>query len=65
MKRKHILRYRVFRPLASLLPEKVLRWFDRHWKLYLDPADGWTFWTDASYSKYVRKDKRANPSRYC
>ena len=32
-RRKHVLRYRLFRPLASLLPEKVLRWLERHWKL--------------------------------
>jgi hypothetical protein len=65
-KRKHILRYRVFRPLASLLPEKVLRWLERHWKLYYDPSDAWTFWTDASYYKWCRKDKRrAKHTRHC
>ena len=50
-KRKHVLRYRVFRPLASLLPEKLLRKLDYWWPLYRDDADGWTFWTDASYTK--------------
>lgn len=52
-----IWRYKL-RPPASLLPEKVLRWLERHWKLDYDPADGWTFWTDASYYKWCRKDMR-------
>jgi hypothetical protein len=45
-------------PLASLLPVRVLHWLERHWQLAYDPADGWTFWTDASYHKWCRKDKR-------
>jgi hypothetical protein len=57
-KRKHVFRYRVFRPLCSLLPEKLLRKLDYWWPLYRDEADGWTFWTDASYHKYCRKEKR-------
>jgi hypothetical protein len=28
----------------------------RHWRLGYDPADGWTYWMDASYHKYVRRD---------
>lgn len=51
------LRYNVLRPLASLLPEPVLRWLDRRWRICEDDADGWTFWTDASYHRYVRHDK--------
>ena len=50
-------RYKL-RPLASLLPDRVLRFIERHWKLDYDPADGWTFWTDASYYKWCRKDMR-------
>ena len=57
-KRKYVLRYSVFRPLASLLPEKALRWLDHKWPLYRDDADGWTFWTDASYYKYCRIEQR-------
>jgi hypothetical protein len=44
------------RTLASYLPYNVLRFLNRHWKLSEDPADGWTFWLDADYYKYVRRE---------
>jgi hypothetical protein len=50
-------RYRL-RPLVSLLPDSVLNWLVKHWMLDYDPSDGWTFWIDVSYYKWVRKDKR-------
>jgi hypothetical protein len=53
------LRFKLVPP-ASLLPEWALSWLIRHWKLDYDPADGWTFWLDASYHKWCRKDKRRN-----
>lgn len=59
-----IWQYRL-RTLASLLPERMLRWLDHHWKLDYDHTDGWTFWLDASYAKWCRKDKRAKRTRYC
>jgi hypothetical protein len=50
--------YYRWRTLASLLPDRFLRFLTRHWKLDYDPSDGWTFWLDASYVKYVRKEQR-------
>lgn len=52
------LRYRVFVPLASLLPEGILRWLDHHVPVCKDPVDSWSFWTDASYWKWCRWDRR-------
>lgn len=46
------------RQLASRLPERLLRFLHRHWKVAFDPADGWTLWMDASYAKWVRRDMR-------
>lgn len=43
---------------ASYLPNPLINWCVRHWKLRYDPTDGWTFWLDASYLKYCRKDAR-------
>lgn len=51
------LRYKL-EGLVSLLPFRVIRFLNRHWRLQEDPADGWTFWTDADYRKYCRIDKR-------
>lgn len=51
-------RYYKFRTVASLLPNWVLNLLIRHWKLDYDPADGWTFWLDASYVKWCRKGIR-------
>jgi hypothetical protein len=56
------------RVLASLLPEWLLSFLIRNWKLDYDPSDGWTFWLDASYYKYCRKDerkRRRNPDCTC
>lgn len=55
------MRYQL-RALASFLPDRLLRWLGRHWLLCYDPDDGWTFWIDASYAKYIRKEKRHIPS---
>lgn len=46
-------------PLTSRLPNPVIGWLVRRWKLGFDPVDGWNYWMDASYAKYVRRDKRA------
>jgi hypothetical protein len=59
-------RYYKLRTVASLLPDRWLRWIGRRWKLDYDPSDGWTFWLDASYVKYCRvEERRAKRSRYC
>lgn len=47
--------------IVSYLPFKVIRWFGRLpkiGKLYMDPADGWTFWLDADYARWCRHDKK-------
>ena len=44
--------------IASYLPEILLRFLERHWQLMRDPADGWNFWTQANYYKWVRNDQR-------
>lgn len=58
------LRYRVFEPLASLLPQRLLAWLTKHYPIKYEPSDGWNFWLDASYRKWVRFDKRKNPNYY-
>jgi hypothetical protein len=46
-------------PLTSrILPEALLRFLNRHWRLFYDEADGWTYWLDVSYYRYVRKEQR-------
>lgn len=57
------VRYKLV-PVASLLPFRVLRFIGRRWTPGYDPADGWHFWLDADYAKYVRRDKRRNPDLY-
>ena len=55
------LRYKLFEPLASVLPEWLLRrlgGWRLTYRLCLDPTDGWNFWLGASYLKYCRKDQR-------
>lgn len=55
--RPAILRHRYLLPIASrVLPECVLRFLHRHWRVAYDPSDGWTFWLDASYARYCRRD---------
>jgi hypothetical protein len=53
--------------LASYLPDRFLRsmakYFDTPGAFEL-PELGSAFWMDASYHKYVRKDKKRNPNRY-
>lgn len=45
-------------PIVSRIPEPVLRFLDRHWRIGEDPADGWTYWLDASYARWVRNDMK-------
>lgn len=42
---------------ASWLPDRILLFLDHHWK-WRDSADGFSFWTDASYWAYCRKDRK-------
>lgn len=53
-----LFRYRI-QPVVSLLPEWVLKLLNRYWtSVGYDPSDGWTYWLDASYHKYCRKEAR-------
>jgi hypothetical protein len=49
--------HRIAVPLASLLPERLLTLLDRHLALHRD-LDGWSFWLDASYLRWVRRERR-------
>lgn len=52
-------RHRVWVPIASVLPHQVLAWLDHHAPIDRRPEEfNWSFWTDASYLKWVRHDKR-------
>jgi hypothetical protein len=51
------IRHRYALPLASRLPERVLRFLNHCWRLDYDPSDGWTFWLDASYARYCRRER--------
>jgi hypothetical protein len=55
------VKYRLWVPLASLLPNWVLKRLIRRFPIHRDPADGWNFWLDASYAKYCRRDLRNRP----
>ena len=50
-------------PVASFLPDRLLRTLDRRWPLMRDPSDGWTFWMGASYRRWVRHDRAAGKRR--
>ncbi|HWI69000.1 MAG TPA: hypothetical protein VNS88_11585 [Nitrospiraceae bacterium] len=66
--RPHAMSYYRWRTVASFLPDRLLAFLILHWKLAQDPSDGWTFWLDASYVKWVRADKRkrrSNPDCTC
>lgn len=53
------IRYRYLVPLTSLLPERLLRWLDHHLPIDRQPLEfGWSFWTDASYAKTCRRERR-------
>lgn len=53
------LRWRLL-PIASrVLPEWALRFLHRRWPVGYDPSDGWSFWLDASYARWVRRDMAA------
>jgi hypothetical protein len=51
--------------LDSHLPDWVitigLRVYNRMG--WVDPADGWSYWMDASYEKWIRNDQRKQRSR--
>lgn len=49
------MRYRLT-PLAALLPFRLLEWLHRNLPVGVDPADGWSFWTEAHYWKYCWSD---------
>jgi hypothetical protein len=51
-------RHRYLLPIVSRLPESFLQFLDRHWQLDYDPSDGWTFWMDASYAAYCRREQK-------
>lgn len=57
-------RYRLVPVASYLIPERALRFLGRHWQLDRDPADGWTYWLDVSYWRYVRRDRKRNPDLY-
>jgi hypothetical protein len=59
--------------IASFLPDSWLKWIGKQKRLCFtfdydqrkirrgyDHSDCWTFWIDASYHKYVRRDMRKN-----
>jgi hypothetical protein len=45
-------------PVASYLPEVILRFLHRKVPIVSDPLDGWTYWMDASYLRWCRNDKK-------
>jgi hypothetical protein len=46
-------------PLTSrVIPPRALAWLIRCVPLYRDPDDGWSYWMDVSYARYVRRDRR-------
>ena len=48
-----------FVPLLSyVMPERLLRFLDRHVPVGFDPADGWSFWLDISYHRWCRQDQK-------
>jgi hypothetical protein len=50
-------RHRYVLPVASrVVPEWALRLLNRYWRVDFDPTDGWTFWLDASYARWCRRD---------
>lgn len=51
------LRYKYAVPVASRLPDRMLRFLGRNFPIGMDLSDGWDFWLDASYAKYVRSDR--------
>lgn len=53
------LRHRFLLPVVSrIVPDRALRFLHRHWPVEDDPSTGWSFWIDASYARYVRRDMR-------
>lgn len=53
------MKYKYLVPMASFLPDLILRLLGKIFpKAGYDQDDGWTFWLDASYWAWCRKDKR-------
>lgn len=49
------LRHRLMR-IASWLPDPIVRWMDHYWR-WRDECE-FSFWTDASYWAYCRRDQK-------
>jgi hypothetical protein len=55
------MRYKVVLSIVSrVFPERLLKFLNKHWRVGYDPSDGWSFWMNASYARYVRKDMKSS-----